>query len=662
MKLKQALPFIIACSAAKLKPSTPSINKENMSSWQIEIPSDNYQYSFSVNLIVTCQIDWGDGIIEDLDTDAINNVRSVTHTYNNAGIYIISLERYHNILNFSNTQSQDTIIRMLYMSENITTYENMFCGCTSLIEIADTCIIQSTYSAGVDENNNQTFRNINFNCMFDGCTSLRAIYGNYTISFNCSQNYSYDQDDRGRYQRIFCDCTSLKIIQPILDFSYCVYLPYIFNNCSQLDTLNINTLPDCLIDASHMFYECNNLSLDISNLFSSNGIGNHSQANSNQIHIDQMFQNCSYLYGYIPADVLWESEKDNIESNDMFKGCTNLSNYNDIPYTYGGIAAIITNTYYSLDIANGNNLMLEYSYNSQHSIEFSSTNASEYGFDVSSDGTITMTSPSDGEFSFSIYITTTDTNTGQTSTIQKYITINVINASYAGGGSGNESGGTTDSSLVTRFAIMPQGSDSGNSGYYEFSMGTNPNEAITIDWGDGTTDTIYGDDYGWCMASHQYSDSYSEYTITITGNQISLDLRYGGNYASYIRRVEAIASSITDCSYMFDSCYNLYDISSDFVLPANATNCAYMFNGCTQLYISDIATLFSSWDDISIERNIEYMFYMYGNGSDGNGNIFGTLPELWNYMNTTFSSTSYAFYGCTNLNNYTDIPESWKNY
>ena len=113
---------------------------------------------------------------------------------------------------------------------------------------------------------------------------------------------------------------------------------------------------------------------------------------------------------------------------------------------------------------------------------------------------------------------------------------------------------------------------------------------------------------------------------------------------------------------MFDSCYNLYDISSDFVLPANATNYAYMFNGCTQLYISDIATLFSSWDDISIERNIEYMFYMYGNGSDGNGNIFGTLPELWNYMNTTFSSTSYAFYGCTNLNNYTDIPESWKNY
>lgn len=657
MKLKQALPFIIACSAAKLK---PSINKENMSSWQIEIPSDNYQYSFNVNLTDTCQIDWGDGIVEDLDKDSINNSGSATHIYN-AGTYIIKLERYHDILNFANTATQHIIIRMLYMSDNITTYENMFYGCTNLIEIADTCIIQSARLVE-DENGEYNIHNINFANMFDGCTSLRAIYGNYTIIFNCIQNYSYDQWDYGVRQRIFCDCTSLEIIQPTLDFSYCTHIPYVFYNCSQLDTLNINTLPDCLIDASHMFYECNNLSLDISNLFSSNGIGNHGFANSNQIYIEKMFQNCSYLYGTAPAYILWESENDNVESDNMFKGCTNLSNYSDIPYTYGGMAPIITNTYYSLDIANGNNLTLEYSYNSQHSIEFSSTNASEYGFDISSDGTITMASPSDGEFSFSIYITTTDTNTGYASTIQKYITINVINASYTGGGSGSESGGTTDSSLVTRFAIIPQGSDSGNSGYYEFSMGTNPNEAITIDWGDSTTDTIYGDDYGWCMASHQYSDSYLEYTITITGHQFSLDLRYGGNYASYIRRVEAIASSITDCSYMFDSCYNLYDISSDVVLPANTTNCAYMFNGCTQLYISDIATLFSSWNDISIDRNIEYMFYMYGNGYDGNGNIFGTLPELWNYMNTTFSSTSYAFYGCTNLNNYTDIPESWKNY
>lgn len=330
MKLKQALPFIVACSAAKLKPTIS--NKENMSSWQIEIPSDNYQYSFNVYLTDTCQIDWGDGIIEDLnETD---NTISVTHTYT-TGTYIIRLEQYHAMLNFS-AGTYDSIIRMLYMSPNIITYENMFLGCTKLIEIADTCIIQSAHPA-VDangnyiyHNGNQIFHNTNSMCMFDGCTSLRAIYGNYTISFNCSQNYSYQQ---GNYNnvRIFCNCTSLEIIQPTLDFSYCTHIHDVFNNCSQLHTLNLNTLPDCLIDAGHMFYECNNLSLDISNLFSSNGIGNHNLANSSPIWIENMFQNCYYIYGDAPAYILWESGKDNIMGYGMFKGCTGLNNYDNIP-------------------------------------------------------------------------------------------------------------------------------------------------------------------------------------------------------------------------------------------------------------------------------------------------------------------------------------------
>ena len=328
MKLKQAIPFIIACSSAKLKPTIN--NKENMSSWQIEIPSDNYQYSFTVNLTDTCQIDWGDGTIEYLDKDSINNAGSATHTYN-AGTYIIRLEQYHNILNFS-AGTYDSIIRMLYMSENITTYENMFLGCTNLIEIADTCIIQSARL--VEDEYGAHIYNVNFMNMFDGCTSLRAIYGNYTISFNCQQNYSYNQWDQGLRQRIFCDCTSLEIIQPTLDFSYCTHIPYVFNNCSQLHTLNLNTLPDCLIDASNMFYECNNLSLDISNLFSSNGIGNHSFANSSPIHIGQMFQNCYYIYGDAPAYILWESGKDNIIAGGMFNGCTGLNNYDSIPESW----------------------------------------------------------------------------------------------------------------------------------------------------------------------------------------------------------------------------------------------------------------------------------------------------------------------------------------
>ena len=532
MKLKQAIPFIIACSSAKLKPTIN--NKENMSSWQIEIPSDNYQYSFNVNLTDTCQIDWGDGTIEYLDKDSINNAGLVTHTYN-AGTYIIRLEQYHNILNFANTQTSYVIIRMLYMSSNITTYENMFLECTNLIEIADTCIIQSAHLVE-DEYGNHIY-NINFAHMFGGCTSLRAIYGNYTITFNCAQNYSYEQWDGGLRAAIFRDCTSLEIIQPTLDFSYCTHIPYVFYNCSQLDTLNINTLPDCLIDANNMFYECNNLSLDISNLFSSNGIGNHSFANSSPIHIGQMFQNCYYIYGDAPAYILWESGKDNIESNGMFKGCTNLSNYSDIPYTYGGMAAVIINTYYSLDIANGNNLMLEYSYNSQHSIEFSSTNASEYGFDVSADGTITMTSPSDGEFSFSIYITTTDTNTGYVSTIQKYITINVMNASYAAGGSGGD--GNVNESIITQYQVNPVGTDSGNGGYYQVQIDTaEPYTTISIDWGDGNLETFTSDEYNsrLCL-SHQYDYSAGYYIVIIKGNHTYVDI-YDGSYSQFITRVD----------------------------------------------------------------------------------------------------------------------------
>ena len=134
-------------------------------------------------------------------------------------------------------------------------------------------------------------------------------------------------------------------------------------------------------------------------------------------------------------------------------------------------------------------------------------------------------------------ITTTDTNTGYVSTIQKYITINVMNASYAAGGSGGD--GNVNESIITQYQVNPVGTDSGNGGYYQVQIDTaEPYTTISIDWGDGNLETFTSDEYNSRLyLSHQYDYSAGYYIVIIKGNHTYVDI-YDGSYSQFITRVD----------------------------------------------------------------------------------------------------------------------------
>ena len=88
----------------------------------------------------------------------------------------------------------------------------------------------------------------------------------------------------------------------------------------------------------NMFNNCISLNVDISNIFNLwNNPDNHKDRT-----VIGMFYNDSNINGYIQSEYLWNSPNDTFTYSDDFSGttvfgnCTSLTNYNEIPYEWGG--------------------------------------------------------------------------------------------------------------------------------------------------------------------------------------------------------------------------------------------------------------------------------------------------------------------------------------
>ena len=197
-----------------------------------------------------------------------------------------------------------------------------------------------------------------------------------------------------------------------------------------------------------------------------------------------------------------------------------------------------------------------------------------------------------------------------------------------------------------------------------------PVEDCVVDFGDGTTQTFTGNNSS-TQVNHDYSES-NIYTIKIIGNhsnfqasrniieviQISNSITNCTNMFSECSSLTAISetltipNSVTSCAGIFRSCWSLTAIPSTLRIPNSVTDCSLMFNYCSDL-TSDISNIWpSTWKYTGI-IDINRMF-------SGCSKIVGTVPadKLWN-SEKTFNS-SYCFYNCTSLTNYSEIPTSWK--
>ena len=126
----------------------------------------------------------------------------------------------------------------------------------------------------------------------------------------------------------------------------------------------------------------------------------------------------------------------------------------------------------------------------------------------------------------------------------------------------------------------------------------------------------------------------------------------------------ANCSQVTSFGTSFYNCKGLTGSIPEklFVNCKKVTDFSGTFSGCTGLTGNIPANLFDNCQSVMIfgSNNIDmigYPTYSFGTFS-GCTSLTGNAPELWNRTNVRYHN--YCFYGCTQLDNYADIPDTWK--
>ena len=267
-----------------------------------------------------CVVDFGDGTKQTFTGN--NRSTQVNHSYSESNIYTIKIIGKH-----SNFIASRNITEFIQISNSVTSFDEMFYGCTNLTEIPSTFTIPNSVTSCVGMFNGCnnltaipstfTIPNSVTNCfgMFSGCTNLTTIPSTFTIPnsvTNCSN--------------MFLRCSSLTTIQEGFTLGNSVTnCSYLFEGCSSLTAIpETLTIPDSVTRCDRMFFGCTNLTSNISNIWPS------TWNSTETINVSYMFLDCSKVVGTVPADKLWNSGKTFI-SDYCFNGCTSLTNYNDIP-------------------------------------------------------------------------------------------------------------------------------------------------------------------------------------------------------------------------------------------------------------------------------------------------------------------------------------------
>ena len=154
---------------------------------------------------------------------------------------------------------------------------------------------------------------------------------------------------------------------------------------------------------------------------------------------------------------------------------------------------------------------------------------------------------------------------------------------------------------------------------------------VTIDWGDGTTQT-----YSSGALEHTYS-SVDDYTITITGNITSLSTVFR---ETYIRSIRVPSTVTTLSNYCFRDCVHLRSVT----LPDTMTSISlYAFSGCYNLNEVNIPNV------TSIGQNCFYGCYNLRNV---------TLPTTITTLDSNFFNSCYGLESISIPDNVTSIGSS----
>ena len=307
--------------------------KPFITEWTVEagdsivLPLSTYahnRYNFSVN--------YGDGTGNKEVTSATDE--DATHTYTNEGTYIVTITGECPAFSFNAIpESKDKITKIIQWGDvfyqtdgiklalnvnfrncvnlsdpipeplkntfaKINSLEYLFSGCTSITEIPPKLFYNSNVSS--------------YSNCFSGCINLQYIPENLFIKCNKATNFDCT----------FQSCSTITEIPNSL-FKNCPNATYFRNtfNGSKIEKIPSDLFKNCpnVTHFTECFLECRALKEVPENLFD----------NCNQI-IDcyRMFARCYGVTGNAPR--LWEKSTIT-RPHWCFTGCTNLSNYSEIP-------------------------------------------------------------------------------------------------------------------------------------------------------------------------------------------------------------------------------------------------------------------------------------------------------------------------------------------
>lgn len=223
---------------------------------------------------------------------------------------------------FDGCSSLEYIDASLIDVSNVEYMECMFRNCSSLNELDlsnwDTKNVKEIYSifSGCSELKNINILKFdlsnvsNVSNIFCGCENIKNIDISL-IKFNKTMNFNY----------MFYDCHNLeKVIFPNNLKIKIKSMEGLFNNCYMLQEVDFpifeiypSSTPNIKNSIDNMFNNCSSLEeINISSL-----------STKNIESMNNMFSGCTSLKKIIVSDK-WDIDNKEIESNDMFLGCTNL--------------------------------------------------------------------------------------------------------------------------------------------------------------------------------------------------------------------------------------------------------------------------------------------------------------------------------------------------
>ena len=554
---------------------------------------------------------------------------------------------------FYNCSSLTSLDVSGFDTSRVTSMYNTFYNCSSLTSLDvsgfDTSRVTSMYNTfyncskltSLDVSNFDTRNVTNMVNMFYGCSNLTSldvsgfdtsrVTSMYCTFYNCSKLTSLDVsnfDTRNVTNMIgmFYNCSNLTSLDVSgFDTSNVetIGMNCTFYNCSKLTSLDVSNFDTKNVtNMVGMFYGCSNLtSLDLSS-FDTNNV----------TEIRHMFNGCSNLKS------LQLSSKFVIPASnvtDMFTNTTNLtsiilvdstplaSQFTNIKSQLDGKTFYVPNkvaeTAYEelwsgdftadrikpiLELVGDENVSIkmgeDYTDAGYNVAGFDKTNSGDYtvyGYNVTTSGEVNTAVA--GKYTIEYILTRTYNNGTETVTeevMRETRTVDVVDiASY----------------MITEWNV------SGDVGLTITLPISGAGLNITVDWGDGTEETITQE-----YPTHTYARA-GVYEIAVVGNcpewgymidRIVTDPN-NENYQAYLKCKTSLEyiiglkqwGSINATRYSFSNCKNLAYVSGGATADTftNVTNMMYLFNNCTRLKTIDLSNFNTS--------NVKNMWGMFMN-------------------------------------------------